>query len=139
MTHRLAGATESPISGPFAVSGYVALSRLPSCGHTLDRRTSLLAARLAAELSGCGWCIGRCRHDCRKAGISGDGALTDSERAALAFVETVTRSEAGAGPLDERVLDRARSFFADTELAELTAIAAEHHCLDSANFNHSGT
>jgi hypothetical protein len=25
------------------------------------------------------------------------------------------------------------------ELAELTAIAAEHHCLESPNFNHSET
>lgn len=121
------------------LSGYLALSRLPGFAHTLDQRTTLLAAERAAELSGCRWCIERCRHDCRKAGLRGECVLTERERSALAFVEAAGRAEQSAGQPDELILQQARCCLSDAELAELTAIVAEHHCLESLDSNRSGS
>lgn len=124
-----------------AVVGYLALSRLPGFGRTLDDRTVLLAGGLAAQLSGCRWCIDRSSHDWRMAGLprqlleqlgaySSSDLFTDRERAALAFVEAVSRS--AASPAE---VSRARAVLSEGELAELTAIVAEHHCLETIDFN----
>lgn len=138
------GRPASPVvRGPHLVAGYLALSRVPGFAGALDGRIALLAAGLAAELSGCRWCIDRTTHDWRAAGLPGEqlrdlaaystsGRFTERERAALAFVESVTRSQLSDGDL---VLDQARRFLAESQLAELTAIVAEHHCLDSLNSN----
>jgi hypothetical protein len=136
---RLARVSQPRASRLFAVSGYIAMSRLPGFTPALDCRTSLLAAELAAQLSGCRWCIERARHECRKAGAAGQRIFTERERAALEFVEAVARSESTAEQPADHVLERARCFLSDIELAELTAIVAEHHCLESSSFNHSGT
>jgi alkylhydroperoxidase family enzyme len=128
-------------SGRHAVDGYLALSRLPGFGRTLDSRTVLLAERLSAQLSGCQWCIDRTGHDWRVAGLprqlldqleaySRCGLLSDRERAALAFVEAVARSPATADDLHH-----SRALFSERELAELTAIVAEHHCLEEPDPN----
>ena len=128
-------------SGRHAILGYLALSRLPGFGGTLDSRTALLAGALAAQLSGCRWCIDRIGHDWRMAGLpvqlldelraySSSSLFTDRERAVLAFVETVARSPASAGEMDQ-----ARAVLSESELAELTAIVAEHHCLEDFNSN----
>ena len=133
------GVRQTP--GRHAIVGYLALSRLPGFGGTLDSRTALLAGALAAQLSGCRWCIDRIGHDWRMAGLpmqlldelraySGSSRFTDRERAALAFVETVARSPASAGEMDQ-----ARAVLSESELAELTAIVAEHHCLEDFNSN----
>jgi len=131
--------------GRHAIEGYLALSRLPGFGRTLDRRTVLLAERLSAQLSGCQWCIDRTAHDWRVAGLprqllgqlegySRCGLLSERERAALAFVEAVAHSPATAGSLE-----RPRALFSDRELAELTAIVAEHHCLEVTDPNLPGS
>jgi alkylhydroperoxidase family enzyme len=133
------GVTQTP--GRHAIVGYLALSRLPGFGGTLDSRTALLGGALAAQLSGCRWCIDRIGHDWRMAGLpvqlldelraySSSSLFTDRERAALAFVETVARSPASAGEMDQ-----ARAVLSESELAELTAIVAEHHCLEEFNSN----
>lgn len=130
--------TELPLSGSAVVRGYLALSRLPGIARTLDPRTALLAAELAAELSECGWCIERCRHECRKAGISKERIHSERERAALGFVEAIARSElTGQEPIG-CVLQQARRYLSELELAELTAIAAEHHCVEAPTSNSSG-
>ena len=101
----------------------------------------VLAGALAAQLSGCRWCIDRIGHDWRMAGLpvqlldelraySSSSLFTDRERAVLAFVETVARSPASAGEMDQ-----ARAVLSESELAELTAIVAEHHCLEDFNSN----
>jgi hypothetical protein len=128
-------AEPAQVAGSHAVSGYLALSRLPGIPHTLESRIVLLAARLAAELSACPWCIERCRHECRAAGLSGQLSLTERDRAALTFVEAVARSREVAGQPCESVLQRARCSFSETELADLTAIVAEHHCLETFTTN----
>lgn len=147
---RYLGRRESlSVAGSHAVAGYLAWSRLPGFPSVLDGRTALLAAGLAAELSGCRWCIDRSGHDWRRAGLPGlqlrdlaaystSDRFTERERAALAFVESVARSQLSGGSSDDRVLERARHFFAEGQLAELTAIVAEHHCLDSLNSNPPG-
>jgi alkylhydroperoxidase family enzyme len=142
MARRLGWKPGSAVPGTHAVAGYLALSRLPSFGSALDNRLALLAGALAAELSGCRWCIDRARHDSRSAGLSPEllGKLSaysmshgfsQRERAALTFVETVSR--AAMGLTDGPVLQRAREFLSEGELAELTAIVAEHHCAESLN------
>jgi alkylhydroperoxidase family enzyme len=130
-----------------AVSGYLALSRIRGIPKTLDERLHLLAGNLAADLSGCQWCIERSHHDCRSAEICGElyerprdymatSLLTGQEQAALAFVEAVSRAAA----IEPIVLHEARCFFSEYELAELTAIVAGHHLLDStANPYHPGS
>jgi alkylhydroperoxidase family enzyme len=57
--------------------------------------------------------------------------FTDRERAALGFIEAVARSPAS---MDD-ALDRARDLLSERELAELTAIAAEHHCFEDIDPN----
>jgi alkylhydroperoxidase family enzyme len=141
MARRLGWSGVRETRGRDAILGYLALGRRPGFGGTLEDRTVLLAGRLAAELSGCRWCIDRTGHDWRTAGLPGQllgelGAhascslLTERERAALAFVEAVARSH--AGPDD---IARAREVLSETELAELTAIVAEHHCLETTDSN----
>jgi alkylhydroperoxidase family enzyme len=141
MARRLGWSVLSQTPGRHAVVGYLALSRLPGFGGTLDGRTVLLAEGLAAQLSGCRWCIDRTGHDWRMAGLprqlldelsaySGSGLFSDREQAALAFVEAVARS-----PANEGDMDRARAVLSEAELAELTAIVAEHHCLEAIDSN----
>jgi alkylhydroperoxidase family enzyme len=125
-------------SGP--LEGYLALATLPGFAGSLDSRTALLARELAARLSGCRWCIDRARHDCLTAGLpnlfldelprfTASACFSVSERAALAFVQAVAgRHEAALDVV-------ATSPLSDLELAELTAIVAEHHCLQDFNLN----
>jgi alkylhydroperoxidase family enzyme len=56
--------------------------------------------------------------------------FSERERAALAFVEAVARASASTGDMD-----RARAVLSEGELAELTAIVAEHHCLEAITSN----
>jgi alkylhydroperoxidase family enzyme len=141
LAHRLGwpGVTETP--DRHAVVGYLALSRMPGFGRTLDDRTALLAGGLAAQLSGCRWCIDRTGHDWRMAGLpkqlldelgtySSSRLFTDREQVALAFVEAVARSPATPGDIDW-----ARAVLSENQLAELTAIVAEHHCLEAIDSN----
>ena len=141
ITRRIAGwmGEHESVTEPdsLGISGYLALSRLPGITHTLEHRTVLLAARLAAELSQCPWCIERRRHDCRAAGLSGHLILTERDRAALTFVEAVGRARESAEPPGRCVLERARAWLTETELADLTAILAEHHCLECFTPNQS--
>ena len=141
MARHLGWSGVTQTAGRHAIVGYLALSRLPGFGGALDGRTALLAGALAAQLSGCRWCIDRIGHDWRMAGLSrqlldelraysSSRLVSDRERAALAFVEAVTRSPASPGDLD-----RARAVLSESELAELTAIVAEHHCLEAIDSN----
>jgi hypothetical protein len=135
---RRLGWVAAPTPGSFAIAGYLALSRLPGVGGILDHRLALLAGALAAELGGCRWCIDRARHDSRLAGIplavlgqlrshSTCPGISQRERVALSFVQSLS-----CGASDEAMLAQARQFFTEGELAELTAIVAEHHCVESS-------
>jgi alkylhydroperoxidase family enzyme len=138
----------APVSAAHALPGYLALSRLSGRSRVLDERLSLLAGNLAADLSGCRWCIDRSRHECRCAGLprvvvdrprsySGEALISSRERAALSFVETIACHHASAGRIDDLVLQQARCFLSEIELAELTAIVAEYHFLAHDVSSHS--
>ena len=146
LRHALRGApAPSPVSAANAIAGYVALSRLPGFAGTLDERVVRLAGLFAAELGGCRWCIEHSAHEARLAGLSPEllgrlGAysrsalLDERDQAALAVVEAVAGGH--MRECGEPALQRARRFFTEHQLAELTAIAAERHCVDSLNLNH---
>jgi hypothetical protein len=55
-----------------ALYGYLALARRPGSSGAVDDRTRLMVRELAAERSGCRWCIDRARHDWRAAGLPVD-------------------------------------------------------------------
>lgn len=140
LTRTVGGSGSRQVSAAHAVEGYVALSRIPGFSATLDHRLARLAGAFAAQLGGCRWCIELSAHEARLAGISPElldhlGAYAKSaeldsrERAALGVVEAVgCRRMRECG---DQVLQRARQYLTEHELAELTAIAAERHCVDS--------
>ncbi len=116
--------------------GYLALARRPGQAAEVDDRTRLLVRELAAERSGCRWCIDRARHDWRAAGLPVDllqqlprhatsPVLTERDRAALALVDAVA-CDAGD---PAAALARVRRHFSERGLAELTACLADHHLI----------
>lgn len=120
--------------------GYLALAKRPGAAGTgLEDRTRLLVRQLAAERSGCRWCIDRARHDWRTQGLPVDllpelarhetsDEFTDKERAALALVDSVACAAAGAGTAGE-TLSRVRRQYSESAMAELVACLAEHHLI----------
>src|SRR5260370_41928028 len=65
------------LPGPRALPSYARMGRYIAGGAALDSRVDLLVRHLAAELSGCRWCIEHGLHRWRKA------FLPAAERAAL--------------------------------------------------------
>ena len=117
--------------------GYLALARRPGNGGDADERTRLLVRELAAERSGCRWCIERVRHDWRAAGLAVDllpqlvrhessPAFTEPERAALALVDAVACVPSGRGGTDKQ-LTELRRHFSERATAELIDCMADHH------------
>jgi alkylhydroperoxidase family enzyme len=118
---------------------YLALARRPGQTAEVDDRTRLLVRELAAERSGCQWCIDRARHDWRAAGLPVDllrsltrhatsPELSERDRAALALVDAV----ASGGSADSgaaTALAQVRRHFSDRGVAELTACLADHHLI----------
>ena len=90
--------------------GHLALGRRLGFQQTLDPRIRMLAAQLAAELSGCRWCIERGRYDWRSARLP----------------PILLRR------LAESVFAEVRRFFSEGEIAELARCLADHHFLDDS-------
>ena len=119
---------------------YLALARRPGQTGEVDDRTRLLVRELAAERSGCRWCIDRAQHDWRAAGLPVDllrslarhatsAELSERDRAALALVVAVACAGGGAGSGAATALERVRRHFSERGVAELTACLAEHHLI----------
>jgi alkylhydroperoxidase family enzyme len=119
---------------------YLALARRPGQTGEVDDRTRLLVRELAAERSGCRWCIDRAQHDWRAAGLPVDllrslarhatsAELSERDRAALALVDAVACAGGSAGSGAATALERVRRHFSDRGVAELTACLAEHHLI----------
>ena len=119
---------------------YLALARRPGQTGEVDDRTRLLVRELAAERSGCRWCIDRAQHDWRAAGLPVDllrslarhatsAELSERDRAALALVDAVACAGGSAGSVAATVLERVRRHFSERGVAELTACLAEHHLI----------
>ena len=98
----LAAPPPARLPGPRALPSYARMGRYIAGGAALDPRVDLLVRQLAAELSGCRWCIEHGVHRWRQAflPLAELGALrryaasplfSTRERAALAFTEAVTR------------------------------------------------
>ena len=95
----------------------------------LDRKLIDLVNLRASQINGCAYCIDMHWKDLRAAGedeqrLYGLDAweespyYSDRERAVLAWTEAVTRLKDGRVP--DAVFHRARQFFSDKELADLT-------------------
>src|SRR5213593_1002598 len=134
----LAAPSPVPLPGPRALPSYARMSRYIAGGATLDPRIVLLVRQLAAELSGCRWCIEHGLHRWRQAflPVAQLGALrhygasplfSPRERAALAFTVAVSRYADQAGGIPDAVLAELRGHFSEQEVAALTlAVAGEH-------------
>jgi len=122
--------------------GHLALRRRLGFDPKLDDRTRHLVSQLAAELSGCRWCIDRGRHDWRKARLpsillrqlrtyDSSPLFTPRERAALSFVrEALCAPGEGQGDVPLGILEEARRYFTEGEIAEIAGCLADHHSLD---------
>lgn len=118
------------------VYAYLALGQRPGNAGEVDERTRLLVRELAAERSGCHWCIDRTRHDWRVAGLPVDllsdigrhdsaSAFTEPERAALALVDSIACATGRAA----EAMSRVRRHFSERAMAELIACMADHHLI----------
>lgn len=124
------------------LAGHLALRRISGFSSGLSERTRLLVAQLAAEWSGCRWCIEQGRHDWRRAGLpwillrhpeqlESSPLLDPSEQAACRFAAAVL--QAGSGPLAAQVLLDARRHFTEFEIADIAGCLADHHFPDESN------
>jgi alkylhydroperoxidase family enzyme len=118
------------------VYAYLALGRRPGNAGEVDDRTRLMVSELAAERSGCRWCIDRARHDWRAAGLPVDlladlarhdsaRGFTERERAALDLVDAIACATGRAAD----ALTRVRRHFSERAMAELIACMAAHHLI----------
>jgi alkylhydroperoxidase family enzyme len=121
--------------------GHLAWRRRPGFDLTLDDRTRLLVSQLAAELSGCRWCVERGRHDWRNARLpsillrqlrthTSSELFSPRDRAALAFADAALRLPGSHGEVPVEVVQEARRYFSEAQIAEITGCLADHHSLD---------
>ena len=127
-----------PLPGPRALPSYARMGRYIAGGAALDPRVDLLVRQLAAELSGCRWCIEQGLHRWRKAFLpaaelaalrhhAASPLFSPREQAALAFTVAVSRYADRAGGMPDAVLADLRRHFSEPEVAALTlAVAGEH-------------
>jgi hypothetical protein len=119
---------------------YLALARRPGQTAEVDDRTRLLVRELAAERSGCRWCIDRAQHDWRVAGLPVDllrslarhatsPGLSERDHAALALVDAVACAGGGSDSGAATALAQVRRHFSEHGVAELTACLADHHLI----------
>jgi alkylhydroperoxidase family enzyme len=116
---------------------YAALGRYRN-EFELEPRLRLLVMQLAAERSGCRWCIEYGRHRWRDAQLSMDslphllryetsGHFSSRERAALRLADAVTRyADATTGVIPPE-LTVARQHLSEREIAAVTAVVAATH------------
>src|SRR6266542_4290355 len=127
----LSAAPPVRLPGPPALPSYARMGRYIAAGVALDPRVDLLVRQLAAELSGCRWCIEHGLHRWRKAFLPVPelGALrhyatsplfSSRERASLAFTVAVSRYADRAGGIPDAVLAELRRHFSEQEVEALT-------------------
>src|SRR5467141_2892467 len=134
----IAAAPPSPLPGPRALPAYARMGRYIAAGAALDAHVELLVRQLAAELSGCRWCIEHGLHRWRKAFLpaaelaalrhyAASPVFSARDRAALAFTEAVSRYAEATGGIPQAVLAELRRHFSEPEVAALTlAVAGDH-------------
>jgi len=124
-------------AGARVLPAYAALARY-NPGIDVEPRLRLLIQQLAAERSGCRWCIERGRHFWREAQLSlaelralpcyeTSSLFSNRERAALRFADAVTHYAEASGGMPLEPLTLARQHLSEPEIAAVTAaVAAEH-------------
>ncbi|HJQ67027.1 MAG TPA: carboxymuconolactone decarboxylase family protein [Gemmatimonadales bacterium] len=136
-------ASPARLPGPLGLPAYARLARTWSPIAPLEPRLLLLVSQLAAERSGCPYCIAHGRHMAQKAGISPEavdavvqyssaGQYSEAERAALALADAVTRFSETDGGFPPEVLVRARCHFDEGQIVALVAAVAAEHFFDPA-------
>src|SRR2546428_11065836 len=111
------------------------MGRYIAGGAALEPRVDLLVRQLAAELSGCRWCIEHGLHRWRQAFLpvaqlealrryAASPLFSARERAALAFTEAGSCYTDRAGGMPAAVLGALRRHFSEPEGAALTLAAA---------------
>ena len=146
-----AGARAHPVDGgcvvapsPGALPAYVARGHWALAAPELDSSLELLIAQLAAELSGCRWCIEQGWHRWRKAYLPAEvlralqdyrvnPLYSDRDRAALALAEAVVRYSEREPTAAEAILATARGVFTEVEVARMIQIAAREHFFNPVN------
>jgi alkylhydroperoxidase family enzyme len=130
--------TKVSATGPGILPAYAALARFQNSTVELEPRLRLLVTQLAAERSGCRWCIERGRHLWREAQFPVEplrdllryersASFSDRERAALRFTDAVTRYSEARGGMPIEPLMRARQYLTEPEIAAVTVTAASQH------------
>jgi alkylhydroperoxidase family enzyme len=123
---------------------YAALGRSMRETDELEPRLRLLVRQLAAELSGCRWCVEYGRHVWRQAFLptnelealrhfASTPLFSDRERAALAFTAALSRYADAAGGMPDAVLAELRRHFSESDVVALTQLAAREHFFNPAS------
>ncbi len=131
-------ASDVPPGGVRILPAYAALGRYHANSTDLDPRLRMLVTQLAAERSGCRWCIERGRHLWREAQLpvdvlralahyEGSALFSNRERAALRFTDAVTKYSEADGGMSPEALMRARQRLSEPEIAAVTAAVAAQH------------
>lgn len=132
--------------GTRVLPAYAALARYQVGDTDLEARLRLLVTQLAAERSGCRWCIERGRHVWREAHLPIDalGALlqyetsslfSTRERAALQFADAVTRYAEADDGMPVEPLRLARQYLREPEIAAITRAVASVHFFNPTTGN----
>jgi alkylhydroperoxidase family enzyme len=109
----------------------------------LEPALRMMVSQLAAERSGCRWCIDRGHHRWREAflplellaalnGYRTSALFSARERAALTFADAITRYSESAGGIPAASLAMARAHFTEAEIGALTELVAETHFFNPA-------
>ena len=128
----------APPGGPAVLPAYAALARFSYGATELPTRLRLLVSQLAAERSGCEWCIVRGRHLWREAQLPvelltaldafpSSGLFSESERAALTFADALTRYSDATGGMPLEPLAAVRQHYSEPEVAALVETVAAMH------------
>jgi alkylhydroperoxidase family enzyme len=131
------------VPSPRVLPAYAALGRAVRDTVEIEPRLRLLVRQLAAELSGCRWCVEQGRHAWRQAFLPTPdlGALrhfattplfSERERAALAFTAALSRYAEATGGMPDAVLTELRRHFSEPEVVALTRLIALEHFYNPA-------
>jgi alkylhydroperoxidase family enzyme len=133
-----ASATPGTAVSSRVLPAYAALGRYRIGAIDLEPRLRLLATQLAAERSGCRWCIEKGRHLWREARLplellhaipqfETSGLFSTRERATLCFTDALTRYAESDGGMPVEPLATVRVHLSEPEVAALTAAVADMH------------
>ena len=128
-------------SGANVLPAYAALARFHREPTDLEPRLRVLVTQLAAERSGCRWCIDRGRHFWRETHVSlaalrallqyeTSHLFSAKEKAALRFADALTRYTEARGGMPAELLACARRHLTEPEIAAITAAVASEHFFD---------